>query len=87
MRRGSGSATLLVTRGPTALLLGAPLLSLVHLRKGCVMRTEKRTESEAIDKSLEMDIEKNVRQSRRTGVTFLQPDDSGEEMVANNLAS
>jgi hypothetical protein len=51
------------------------------------MRTEKRTESEAIDKSLEMDIEKNVRQSRRTGVTFLQPDDSGEEMVANNLAS
>jgi len=51
------------------------------------MRTEKRTESEAIDKSLEMDIEKNVRQSRRTEFTFLRPDDSGEEMVANNLAS
>jgi len=26
MRRGSGSATLLVTRGPTALLLGAPFV-------------------------------------------------------------
>ena len=51
------------------------------------MRTEKRTESEAIDKSLEMDIEKNVGEARRAGVTFLQPDDSGEEMMANNLAS
>jgi len=51
------------------------------------MRTDKRTESETIDKSLEMDIEKNVHELRQAGVTFLQPDDGDDEMVANNLAS
>ena len=51
------------------------------------MRTDKRTEPEAIDKSLEMDIEKNVHELGRAGVTFLQPDDSDDEMVANNLAT
>jgi hypothetical protein len=47
------------------------------------MRIAKPIESTEIDKSLEMDIGKNIHELTRTSAAFRQPEDG--EMSANNL--
>jgi hypothetical protein len=51
------------------------------------MQTAKQTEPEAIDKSLETDVERNVHELKRAGATFRQTENGNAEMAANNLAT
>jgi hypothetical protein len=51
------------------------------------MQTAKQTESVAIDKSPETDIERNVHELKHAGATFRQTENSNVEMAVNNLAT
>jgi len=51
------------------------------------METAKQTESKAINKSPEMDIERNVHELKRAGTTFCQTDNDYAKMAANDLAT
>ena len=46
-----------------------------------------QTESEAINKSLETDIGRNVHELKHAGATFHQTENGNAELAANNLTT
>ena len=51
------------------------------------MPSVKQSESVTTNKSLEMDIERNVHEMKRSGAAFRQTENGDDDMTANNLAA
>ena len=51
------------------------------------MPTARQIQPEAINRSLEMDIERNANESKPAGATFRQTHNGNDEIAANNLAT
>lgn len=51
------------------------------------MQSANQTESRVINKSPEMDVDRNVHEIKRAGSTFCQTDNDHAKMAANDLAT